>query len=66
MSVTGLPQGVTATFNPGVLMSGGASALTLTASPQAFTGWFTIAIIATAPGHTASATYEVNVADPIE
>ncbi|MEO3855384.1 hypothetical protein [Acrocarpospora sp. B8E8] len=66
MSVTGLPYGVTATFNPSVLMSGGASTLTLTAGPQAFTGWFTITIIATAPGQTASATYEVNVTDPIE
>ncbi|WP_347598636.1 hypothetical protein [Acrocarpospora sp. B8E8] len=66
MSVTGLPHGVTATFNPAVMMSGSTSVLTLTAGPQATTGWFTITITATAATHTASATYELNVTDPIE
>ncbi|GIH23971.1 hypothetical protein Aph01nite_22810 [Acrocarpospora phusangensis] len=64
MSVSGLPHGVTAAFNPGVLISGGSSALTLTAGPQASTGWFTLTVTATAASHTATATYELNVTDP--
>ncbi|WP_214107774.1 RCC1-like domain-containing protein [Acrocarpospora catenulata] len=66
MSVTGLPYGVTGTFNPAVLMTGNATTLTLTAAPQAPTGWFTITITATSAAHTTSATYELNVTDPIE
>jgi subtilisin-like proprotein convertase family protein len=61
LSVSGLPSGVTASFNPATVTAGGSSTLTLTAaaSAGATTATFTVTGTGTAATHTASASVTV-------
>src|SRR6185503_17445490 len=54
LSVSGLPSGVTAAFQPGTVTPTGTAALQLTAAPTAATGTFTLTITASGGGHVHS------------
>jgi endo-1,4-beta-xylanase len=60
LSASGLPSGVTATFNPGST-TGTSSALTLTASSGATTGMMTVTITGTGGGLTRTTTLTLTV-----
>jgi hypothetical protein len=60
LSATGLPSGVTATFNP-ASTTGGSSALTLVASNTAATGAFTVTINGSGGGLSRSTTLSLRV-----
>lgn len=60
LSATGLPSGVTATFNP-ASATGTSSALTLAASSAAATGTFNVTVSGTGGGLTRSATLSLTV-----
>jgi glycosyl hydrolase family 113 len=60
LSVTGLPSGVTATFNP-ASTTGGSSALTVTASSAAATGAFNLTINGAGGGLSRSTTLSLTV-----
>ncbi|HWG99693.1 MAG TPA: M4 family metallopeptidase [Pilimelia sp.] len=70
LSASGLPAGVTASFNPPSVTSGGSSTLTLTASASATVGAKAITITGTAPSGSHTATYSVTVTsrdtDPVD
>ena len=61
LSVSGLPSGVTASFNPATVTAGGAATLTLTANSKAATGTFSITIGGTAASASHSATLTLTV-----
>ncbi len=62
LSASGLPAGVTASFSPASVTSGGSSTLTLTASSTATTGAATVTVTgsATSGSHSASISLTVN------
>jgi uncharacterized membrane protein len=62
LSVSGLPQGVTGTFNPDTLQGSGTSTLTIDASNSASLGTYVLTITATSGSlsHTATVTLNVN------
>ena len=64
LSVTGLPGGVTGSFNPGSVTSGSSSTLTLTAASSAApaTATFTVTGTGTSATHTATASVTVAAA----
>lgn len=66
LSVSGLPSGVAATFNPPSISGSGTSTLTLTASATASTGTATLTITGTSGSlaHSATPTLTVTVAGP--
>ncbi|MBZ5595101.1 MAG: hypothetical protein LAP39_22890 [Acidobacteriia bacterium] len=66
LSATGLPSGVSATFNPASITGSGSSTLTLTASSTAATGTVTLLITGASGSlsHTASATLTVTAIGP--
>ncbi|NUT34840.1 MAG: Leupeptin-inactivating enzyme 2, partial [Hamadaea sp.] len=61
LTATGLPAGVTATFSPASVTSGGSATLTLTASATAATGTATVTVTGTGASATHSAAYTVTV-----
>lgn len=61
LSASGLPSGVTATFSPASVTSGGSSTLTLAASAAAATGSASVTVTGTGAAATHSATYTVTV-----
>ena len=63
LAVSGLPSGVTASFNPS-LVTGGASILTLTASSTATTGSSTLTITGTSGTQTETTTVPLQVGAP--
>ncbi len=66
LSASGLPAGLTASFNPPTLVPPGSSVLTLSAAPDAAPGSATIAIVGSAStfSHTLSATLAIANAIP--
>ncbi|WP_433212634.1 M4 family metallopeptidase [Microtetraspora malaysiensis] len=60
LTASGLPAGVTASFNPSSVTSGGSSTLTLTTSTSTASGPFSIAVTGTGTA-THSATFTLNV-----
>jgi hypothetical protein len=66
LSATGLPSGVTASFSPASVSSGGSSTLTLTASANAAAASvsFTVTGDATSGSHSASASLDVTTSSP--
>jgi hypothetical protein len=63
LSATGLPAGVTATFNPGST-TGNSSTVTFSASSTATTGPATVAVTGTGGGLTRTANISLNVTTP--
>ena len=63
LSASGLPNGVTASFNPGTTTT--TSSLTLTASPTAATGTVTVTVTGSSLGLTSAATINLTVAQVI-
>ncbi|MFC7759492.1 M4 family metallopeptidase [Catellatospora bangladeshensis] len=61
LTASGLPSGVTASFSPSSVTSGGSSTLTLTASASAATGSAAVTVTGTGPNATHTATYTVTV-----
>ncbi|MDI1464753.1 M4 family metallopeptidase [Catellatospora sp. KI3] len=61
LTASGLPSGVTASFSPSSVTSGGSSTLTLTASASAATGSAAITVTGTGSAATHTATYTVTV-----
>ncbi|MFG1779121.1 M28 family peptidase [Micromonospora sp. NPDC049048] len=61
LSATGLPTGVTASFSPSSVTSGGSATLTLSASASATVGTFTVTVTGTGSGATRSASYTLTV-----
>ncbi|GAA2038618.1 hypothetical protein GCM10009839_45290 [Catenulispora yoronensis] len=61
LAVSGLPGGVTASFNPATVTAGQSSTLTLTASATATTGSKAITVTGTAPSGAHTATYTATV-----
>ena len=61
LGATGLPSGVTASFSPATVTSGGSSTLTLTASASAATGAKAVTVTGTAASGAHSATYTATV-----
>jgi hypothetical protein len=61
LSASGLPSGVSASFNPATVTAGGTSTLTLTASPSAATASANVSVTGTAASATHSAGYSLNV-----
>ncbi len=59
--VSGLPDGVTATFNPPSISSGDSSTLTLTATGDAPSGTFAFTVTATGPSASHSSSASVTV-----
>ncbi len=64
LSASGLPPGVTATFNPSAVTAGGSSTRTLQASATAALGTATVTVTGTSPSvvHSVPLTLTVNVA----
>ncbi|MFF3670739.1 M4 family metallopeptidase [Microtetraspora malaysiensis] len=60
LTASGLPAGVTASFNPSSVTSGGSSTLTLTTSTTTASGQYSIAVTGTGTA-THSATFTLNV-----
>ncbi|MEV1332607.1 M28 family peptidase [Micromonospora costi] len=60
LSASGLPSGVTVTFSPSSVTSGGSSTMTVSASASAATGAFTITVTGTG-SQTRTATYALTV-----
>src|SRR5207244_9265407 len=56
LSASGLPAGVTASFNPGSVLAGGSSTLTLDVATSTPTGPYTITVTGTASSATHSTT----------
>jgi len=65
LSASGLPAGVTASFNPPTVTAGQQSNLTLTADALAPYAVQTVTITGTAPSHTHTASLDVTVLDVI-
>jgi len=65
LSASGLPSGVTASFNPPTVTAGQPSNLTLTAGALAPYAVQTVTITGTAPSHTHTASLDVTVLDVI-
>ncbi len=65
LSASGLPSGVTASFNPTSVTSGGSSTLTLTASATATTGTFTVTVTGTGTSITHTTTVSLTVQAPV-
>jgi hypothetical protein len=63
LSATGLPAGVTASFDPGSVLAGRSSTLTLTAA-NAVAGSYTVTITGTAGSRSHSTTVTLTVAPP--
>ncbi|GAA2041420.1 hypothetical protein GCM10009839_49840 [Catenulispora yoronensis] len=61
LTASGLPSGVTASFNPATVTAGQSSTLTLSASSGAATGSKAVTVTGTAPSGTHTASYTVNV-----
>ncbi|GHJ47676.1 hypothetical protein Cs7R123_50180 [Catellatospora sp. TT07R-123] len=61
LTASGLPSGVTASFSPSSVTSGGSSTLTLTASASAAAGSAAITVTGTGSAATHTATYTVTV-----
>ena len=61
LSASGLPAGVTASFNPASVTSGGSSTLTLTASSTATTGAATVTVTGAATSGSHSTTISLTV-----
>lgn len=61
LSASGLPSGVTATFSPASVTSGGSSTLTLAASASAALGSATVTVTGTGSSATHTASYTVTV-----
>ncbi len=61
LSVGTLPTGVTATFNPTSVTTGGSSTMTLAASATTPTGTYPITVTGTSPSATHTATYNLTV-----
>ncbi|MEV4755654.1 S8 family peptidase [Micromonospora sp. NPDC049559] len=64
LSVAGLPSGVTASFSPSSISSGGSSTLTFTAAPNAAVGEHTVTVTGVGSVATRIATFLLKVADP--
>jgi Zn-dependent metalloprotease/subtilisin-like proprotein convertase family protein len=64
LSASGMPAGVTATFTPSSVTTGGSSTLTLTSSATSGPGTFTITITGTGPFHTHTTRYALTVNGP--
>ena len=64
LSASGLPSGVTASFNPATVTSGSSSTLTFAASASAATGTYSVTVTGTGPtgSHTATVTLSVTAA----
>ncbi|MEH1124664.1 S8 family peptidase [Micromonospora sp. CPCC 206061] len=60
-SASGLPAGVTATFSPTSVTSGGSSTLTLATSASTASGAYTITVTGTGASATRTATYSLTV-----
>ena len=65
LSITGLPNGVTAAFNPSSVTTGGSSTLTLTVGSSAATGTYTLTITGTATSATHSIPLSLTVTAPV-
>ncbi len=63
-SISGLPSGVTAAFNPSSVTAGGTSTLTLTVGSGVTTGAYSLTITGTAPSATQSTTLGLTVTAP--
>ncbi|MCW6007077.1 S8 family serine peptidase [Micromonospora sp. CPCC 205371] len=61
LSASGLPSGVTATFSPTSVTSGGSSTLTLATSASTPSGTYTITVTGTGASATRTATYSLTV-----
>jgi subtilisin family serine protease len=61
LSASGLPAGVTATFNPASVTSGGSSTITIATSASSPGGTFTITITGTGTSATHTATYLLTI-----
>ncbi|MEU2665445.1 M28 family peptidase [Micromonospora sp. NPDC007220] len=61
LSATGLPAGVTASFSPSSVTSGGSATLTLSASASAALGTYTVTVTGAGSGATRSASYTLTV-----
>ncbi|KAB1158512.1 M28 family peptidase [Micromonospora sp. AMSO12t] len=61
LSATGLPAGVTASFSPSSVTSGGSATLTLSASASATLGTYTVTVTGAGSGATRSASYTLTV-----
>ena len=61
LSVSGLPNGVTASFSAGSLTAGGQAQLRLSALPSAVAGTFPIAVTATSAGSTRASLLQLKI-----
>ncbi|GAB3158481.1 M20/M25/M40 family metallo-hydrolase [Micromonospora sonneratiae] len=61
LSVSGLPAGVTASFSPSSIQSGGSSTLTITASAGAPTGTYTLTVLGDGTAVDRTATYTLTI-----
>jgi aminopeptidase S len=61
LSASGAPSGVTVSFSPSSVTSGGSSTMTITASSTAATGTYTITVTGTGPAATRTASYSLVV-----
>ena len=59
LSVAGLPSGVSASFTPSTLTSGGSSTLQLSVSRSSRAGTYTLTVTGTGPSSSASTTYKL-------
>ncbi len=64
LSATGLPAGVTASFSPASITSGGSSTLTLSAATSASPGTFTVTVTGTGTDATRSTPFALTVNGP--
>ncbi|WP_229401760.1 M28 family peptidase [Micromonospora okii] len=63
LSASGAPSGVTVSFSPSSVTSGGSSTMTVTASSTAATGTYTITVTGTGSAATRTASYSLVVTD---
>ncbi|MEV7006880.1 glycosyl hydrolase family 18 protein [Streptosporangium sp. NPDC051022] len=61
LTATGLPSGVTATFNPASVTAGGNSTLQLATTSAAAPGTYAVTVTGTAPSGTHTATYNLTI-----
>ena len=61
LTATGLPTGVTASFSPSSVTSGGSATLTLSTASGVAPGGYTVTIVGTGPVTTQQTTYALTV-----
>jgi len=59
LSISGLPSGVSASFTPASVTSGGSSTLRLTVSRRSLAGTYTLTITGKGPSYTTTTTYKL-------